>query len=107
MGYKDYFNILTAGRSLFHCHFVITRRVPKLVAEISEPYVEISPADAPANTLTISALDPVAKIAETKFCAARIGLPWSFKYSLQVPEAGCRSACTRIRNVLPASGSAH
>jgi len=115
---KDYPYILTTGRSLFHYHSVITRRVPKLVAEISEPYVEISPADAakegignrdrieletrrgrievqahltedlpdgllfmpihfadaPANTLTISALDPVAKIAETKFCAARIGL---------------------------------
>ncbi len=109
--------ILTTGRIMFHYHTgSMTRRSRKLESEVSEAYVEISPADAAriglnghrrvrvtsrrgeievavrvtegikpgvvfipfhfaeaaANKLTNSAIDPVAKIPEYKVCAVKI-----------------------------------
>ncbi len=109
--------ILTTGRIMFHFHTgSMTRRSRKLESEVSEAYVEISPADAAriglnghrrvrvtsrrgeievavrvtegikpgvvfipfhfaeaaANKLTNSAIDPVAKIPEYKVCAVKI-----------------------------------
>jgi formate dehydrogenase alpha subunit len=114
---EEYPYFLTTGRSLFHYHTgAMTRRTPKLLAEIPRGFVEVNPEDASkagvkdkdvvtlttrrgsieaeakvtdevpsgllfvpfhfanacANVLTISALDPSAKCAETKVCAVKM-----------------------------------